>query len=40
MDDELLTLYNADRHEHANQSRFNTPEYKAMRTRPSGLEQP
>jgi hypothetical protein len=33
MNKELLSLYEADRHEHANQAKVNTPEYKAMRNR-------
>ena len=33
MNDELLSLYQLDRQEHASQSRVNTPEYKAMRAR-------
>lgn len=33
MNQELVTLYEADREEHANQSEANTPEYKAMRVR-------
>lgn len=33
MNEELLALYQADRYEHANQAKFNTPEYKAMRAR-------
>ncbi len=33
MNEELLSLYNADRMEHGNQAKVNTPEYKAMRAR-------
>lgn len=33
MNEELLALYEADRYEHANQARVNTPEYIAMRQR-------
>lgn len=33
MNEELLALYKADRYEHANQAKLNTPEYKAMRAR-------
>jgi hypothetical protein len=33
MNDELRSLYNADRQEHANQAKVNTPEYRAMRVR-------
>jgi hypothetical protein len=33
MNHELLSLYQADRHEHANQSKVGTPEYQAMRAR-------
>jgi len=33
MNKELLSLYEADRHEHANQAKVNTPAYKAMRAR-------
>ena len=33
MNDELLSLYKADRQEHAAPPKVNTPEYKAMRTR-------
>jgi hypothetical protein len=33
MNDELLTLYQSDRQEHASQAKVNTPEYRAMRAR-------
>jgi hypothetical protein len=33
MNDELQSLYKQDRHEHANQAKVNTAEYKAMRAR-------
>lgn len=33
MNHELLSLYQADRQEHANQSKVGTPEYQAMRAR-------
>jgi hypothetical protein len=33
MNDELLSLYNADRQDHANQAKANTPEYRSMRAR-------
>ncbi len=33
MNQELLSLYQSDRTEHANQAKLNTPEYKAMRAR-------
>jgi len=33
MNNELLSLYQSDRTEHANQAKFNTAEYKAMRAR-------
>jgi len=33
MTDELLALFSADKREHANQSKLNTPEYRAMRAR-------
>lgn len=33
MNEELLSLYKQDRHEHSNQAKVNTPEYKAMRAR-------
>jgi len=33
MNDELLSLYQSDRQEHANQAKVNTPEYRAMRAR-------
>lgn len=33
MNEELRALYQADRHEHANQAKVNTPEYTAMRAR-------
>jgi hypothetical protein len=33
MNEELLALYKADKYEHANQAKFNTLKYKAMRAR-------
>ena len=33
MNHELLALYQADRQEHANQSKAGMPEYEAMRAR-------
>lgn len=33
MNEELLSLYKNDRQEHANQTKVNTPEYRAMRAR-------
>lgn len=33
INEELLAMYEADRYEHANQPKFNTAEYKAMRAR-------
>jgi hypothetical protein len=33
MNTELFSLYQADRQEHANQPKANTPEYDAMRQR-------
>ena len=33
MNNELLSLYQAEKQEHANQPRVNTPEYKGMRQR-------
>jgi hypothetical protein len=33
MNDELLSLYQSERQEHASQAKVNTPEYKSMRAR-------